>query len=504
MRAIYAFGFIIGFGLFSVRAQEADSTVNEKSVKIEIEVIEEEEELKKIPFQITFFTPLGTNGWDYDKYETNLSINLIAGHNGGNNGIELGGFWNSDKRYARGLQLAGFGNSVFGNVEAVQGAGFINVVTKDFKGVQFAGFNNFVKGKVDGIQGAGFVNTTIGSLEGIQTAGFISVTKGGLKGGQVSGFGNVTIGDFVGVQGASFFNTTRGNFKGIQGAGFVSTTIEDFEGGQLAGFINVVRGSMNGVQAGGFGNVSLRDSRVLQGAGFLNVVGGDLNGGQAAGFINVAKGNMKGGQVAGFLNTAGKDAQGFQVSGFLNVAKRLQGIQVGIINVADSIDGGAQIGLLSFSRNGYSRFDLSSTETFYTQATLRLGMKKFYNVLAIGTRLENNLFLWAYGYGIGTAFEVHPKVDITLDGVAYHVNEGAGPTRVLNNLNKINLGAHYQFSKKFAVHAGATLNIHVSNMFDEDTQQFTSRAVPYTTYQEVIGNNNVQIYPGFKVGLSLL
>ena len=102
--------------------------------------------------------------------------------------------------------------------------------------------------------------------------------------------------------------------------------------------------------------------------------------GQGAGFLNVTKGDFNGGQIAGFLNTTGGTHSGFQAAGFLNVAKTLKGVQIGIINVADSIEDGAQFGLLSFSRNGYKRLDLIGSETFYGQMNIKLGMKHFYNI----------------------------------------------------------------------------------------------------------------------------
>jgi len=299
-------------------------------------------------------------------------------------------------------------------------------------------------------------------------------------------------------------NTVKDSMHGVQGAGFINVAVNDVEGGQGAGFANVSRGSMDEIQGAGFLNVTLKDAHGVQGAGFLNLTGGNMEGGQGSGLLNVTKGDFNGGQIAGFLNTTGGTHSGFQAAGFLNVAKTLKGVQIGIINVADSIEDGAQFGLLSFSRNDYKRLDLIGSETFYGQMNIKLGMKHFYNIFSAGTRLENSDFIWALGYGLGTSFDLSEKVDLSLEGITYHVNEGAFWTSQWNNLNKINAGLSYKLNKNLAVYGGGSLNIHLSKMYDSDSQTFTSTAAPYSKYTEVVGNTQVQIYPGFNFGISII
>ncbi|HAS35047.1 MAG TPA: hypothetical protein DCS15_01070 [Flavobacteriales bacterium] len=165
MKNSIAIGLILGFGLSVAQAQQDSTEVTTKDdFKTSLfKKAPDSSKLKPIPFQVTFFTPLGTNGWDYEQFETNLSVNIIAGHNGAVNGLEFGGFWNSDRHYMHGLQLAGFGNSVFGDVNGIQGAGFINVDMKSFHGVQGAGFLNHVHKNFHGIQLAGFSNSVLGT-----------------------------------------------------------------------------------------------------------------------------------------------------------------------------------------------------------------------------------------------------------------------------------------------------------------------------------------------------
>ncbi len=391
-------------------------------------------------YQITFFTPFGTNGWDYEQYVNKASINLLAGSNGAVDGLELGGFWNSDKYYMKGFQASGFGNSVGTDVNGIQLAGFTNIVKGQTEGLQAAGFNNFVGKGFNGLQLAGFANTSLDSLRGLQAAGF-------------------------------------GNF---------------------------IKSKANGVQASGFINTALGNSELIQATGFVNVNGGDLKGGQGAGFVNVNKADLKGVQASGFLNVNGGELKGLQASGFINVTKKLEGVQLGLINVADTVNKGVQIGLLSINRNGLNRVEILASETFYGEARLKLGMPRFYNIFSIGSRLDDQGFIWGLGYGIGTGFELSQKLELDMNLSSHLMSDGAFFTTELNNLNRVTTGVTWKLNDKLGLYAGASLNVALSELYDDDADQFRSRIAPYSNYTEVVGSTQVKVYPGFNIGLSIL
>jgi hypothetical protein len=222
-------------------------------------------------FQFTFlFPPLSTNGADNARTVNDVSLNLFVGVSGGVEKFEAASFINIDQYYMNGVQVAGFGNTVGGNVS----------------GAQVAGFYNVNGGDAHGFQGAGFVNVAGGSVGGFQGAGFVNVAGTGLNGAQVAGFVNVA-GD----------------------------SLEGFQG---AGFLNIAGTNVAGVQAAGFGNVSEGSETHFQGSGFFNVAE-EVNGAQVTGFINVA-GKVKGSQVAGFLNIC--DSIDGVPLGFISVVKQ--------------------------------------------------------------------------------------------------------------------------------------------------------------------------------------
>jgi hypothetical protein len=201
------------------------------------------------PFQLSFVTPLGTNGLESGRIVNHASFNLLAGYAAGLDGAEFAGFANVEKDFVRGVQFAGFANVVGGDVAAGQFAGFANVNGGVARGAQFAGFLNLTGDSVLAAQFAGFANIANGSAKGAQFAGFTNITKGSALGPQGAGFANIVKGSVGGPQFAGFLNTATGNVHGAQFAGFANVAGRDVRGAQVAGFVNVAR-KVRGVQIG--------------------------------------------------------------------------------------------------------------------------------------------------------------------------------------------------------------------------------------------------------------
>lgn len=227
---------------------KVDSIVAEKKLQKIYSVVPDSNGYYHRPFQLTFFTPLGTNGIQSPKVINNVSINLIVGLHGGVNGFEGAGFMNVNKTDVVGIQGAGFGNVNGANTYGIQGAGFFNITASDCRGVQGAGFFNLAGKNVAGVQGAGFFNAAQ-NVKGVQASGFFNVAKK-LDGAQVAGF----------------FNAAD-NLKGFQGAGFLNVA-KNVDGAQVSGFLNVAD-NVKGTQIG-FLNIA----DTIQGVpfGFLSFV----------------------------------------------------------------------------------------------------------------------------------------------------------------------------------------------------------------------------------------
>lgn len=242
------------------------------------DLIKEKSEIVR-PFQMSFITPMGTNGMESSKVTNIFSLNLFAGYSGGLSGFELAGFSNIIKGKTKGMQIAGFSNTNRNNVE----------------GFQISGFSNFCLGSVKGMQIAGFANVVKDSIEAFQLAGFSNLSKGMKNGGQISGFANINHGDATGIQVAGFTNINNGESKG----------------GQISGFANISKGETEGMQIAGFTNVS-EDLRGVQISGFLNKAK-KVNGLQF-GFINVAD-TVEKGITFGFLSIVKKGYRTVEIGG---------------------------------------------------------------------------------------------------------------------------------------------------------------------------------------------
>jgi len=388
---------------------------------------------KKIrPFQLTFITPMGTNGIEAGKFTNIISFNMFAGYAGGLQGVEFGGFSNVINGEVRGAQFAGFTNVVNGNTYGAQFSGFTNVVRNDLVGGQFTGFSNVVVGNVDGLQACGF--------------------------------SNVTKGDFAMVQ--------------------------------IAGFSNVVNGKTDGAQI----------------AGFINIARKDIAGLQLAGFANVAGNNAHAVQIAGFSNTAKDTLTGVQISGFVNTAKHVNGSQLGFINICDTIENGIPLGFISIVRKGYHKLEIGAGESFYANASIKLGVSKFYNIFSVGIKPVGDMFLWGPGYGIGTDLTLSEKLNMNIDLISYSIFDSKHNWRdepwetgnwdyEYSSLNTLSLNLSRQFSKNFSIYAGPSFNVVVSNETDNEGLLIGTDIAPYKMYKSTYYDTIVEMYLGFKVGL---
>lgn len=281
------------------------------------------------------------------------------------------------------------------------------------KGVEFAGFANALKGDMNGIQVAGFCNNTLGTANGMEIAGFWNFNKGKVIGLQLAGFANVALDTVAGLQGSGFANYANGSTNG-----------------QLSGFANISGGDVSGIQ----------------GSGFANVTNGDMNGVQASGFANITTGTQK----------------GLQASGFFNYTRKLHGVQLGFVNIADTVERGLPIGFFSFVRNGYKVIQIGGNETLFGEVSFKTGTKRFYNIFAVGAATRNNTLKWGWGYGIGTIVPLGRRMDLSFEGVSYHINEDAWFTGHLNMLNRLNLSLCWNITRTIGIYAGPSWNVWVT------------------------------------------
>ncbi len=338
---------------------------------------------------------------------------------------------------------------------------------------------------LSGIEFGGFSNSERDFVRGAQFAGFGNYVGGEFTGFQFAGFGNFNKGESIGFQFAGFANWNHDRTGGVLAAGFANFTKGESVALQFAGFLNYCQ-DVNGAQLAGFSNVAKGDGKVVQLAGFSNTTLGEVKGLQMAGFMNHSKGNLNGTQIAGFLN----------------IAKQVDGLQLGFINIADTIKSGIPIGFISIVKKGFREFEISTGEALNTQVAFKIGTEKFYNIFAIGSQFLGSDFMWGFGYGIGTHLANTEKFKTQLELVSYQINEGETWTNNYNSLNQLKLTFTKKVNENFGVFIGPTINLMISDNYS-DGKVFKSEFAPYDIYSHKGTHTSLKGWFGLTTGVKI-
>ena len=383
---------------------------------------------------------VGTNHRLSGNVINDWSFNLLGGYSLGVRYAEVGGLFNLDR----------------GDVEILQFAGLFNTLGGKMKGLQMAGVFNANYQGTEGAQFAGVANINWNTSKYFSLAGALNFTRISSEGVHVAGAGNFTLGEQKGPHAAGLFNFSTGNGGPVQVAGLLNFTAKNFHGFQFAGL--------------------------------ANFTGRDCDCSQISGGINFSGRRVRGSQIA-----------------VVNYASRINGSQLGLINIADSISG-IPIGLISLAFNGYHKIEISADEIFYTNIAFRTGARQFYNILSAGAKPDTygeEETIWTFGYGFGTAPKINRWLYLNFDLTANQVMDRK-KIEALNLLNKLYLGVDLQASKNFSITLGATLNGYLTEMSYEGYKPLFTNHQPSIVKQQKLGDYNLQMWWGGKIGLRFL
>jgi hypothetical protein len=314
---------------------------------------------------------------------------------------------------------------------------------------------------------------------------------------ELGGLFNINQGDVRFAQAAGLFNENGGKTQGVQMAGLYNFNDSTTEGIQMAGLFNTNRGKSRGVQLAGLFNTNMQTTSGTQMAGLFNVNQDSAEVAQMAGLININRKKIKGVQMAGLINIT-QDIDGVQASGLINSAKIVNGAQIGLINLADSVKG-IPFGLLSFVRNGYRKLEISADEIFPVTIALRTGVNHFHNILSLGVQSHNNKELYSFGYGFGSAFQLSKRWSLNTDLSNHQVVQNN--FKDLNMINKLFVGFDFKIAKKTSITAGATLNLHIFEKEKINGSSIFNHYTPNILNEGTWGRNGYQWWLGAKVGL---
>lgn len=234
---------------------------------------------------------------------------------------------------------------------------------------------------------------------------------------------------------------------GVEMAGLFNINRKSVQHLQLAGAFSVVGGSVSGVQISGLHNIVL----------------GRVGGVQAAGAYNHVKDDHSGVQLAGAVNRVEGETRGLQLSSGLNYAGHLRGVQIGVVNIADS-SSGTSIGLVNIiKKNGYLNLSLSANESFPVNLAFKSGTRRFYAILQ-GGLLPGGEKLYAYGAGIGSRMGLSGRLFVQPELLFQQVYQGDSESD--NHLYRANLELHYPLNRSIGLFGGPSFNLWKSDQYE--------------------------------------
>lgn len=325
------------------------------------------------------------------------------------------------------------------------------------------GTNGLMSGGMTNILSINLLAGYAAGLNGVEVGGLVNIIREDVIGVQVAGLANTVGGNVIGVQAAGLYNHVKGSFSGVQAGGLYNIVKDTMTGIQVGGLFNTIEGDIHGFQVAGMFNRAKAEMDGAQIAGLTNSAWGDVKWTQVAGLANRSRGSVGGGQIAGLKNVAKDSVSGAQISTFYNKTRYMKGLQIGLINVSDTLDGYA-IGLVNWSKTGYKAFGFGTNEVDQMRLEFRSGRPLFYTLLSAGLTLKNNQESWSYGAGLGSTVAILPTLGTNLELTIQQVmEEGAG--------YRLNLVHSFRPSLVFAptpwleLSAGPGVSLSVANNF---------------------------------------
>jgi len=332
-------------------------------------------------------------------------------------------------------------------------------------------------------------------VNGVELAGWFNISKNDVRYVQIAGMFNIVSGHVHGVQIAGFHNHVLDSLQGVQIAGLSNQINRSLSGVQVSGWIGRVSEQMHGAQISGVGNIAKGKAYGAQVGGMFNLAKTDIRGMQISGGINMGKKSVAGMQLAGLGNSAKEEMHGLQLGGLYNYAKNLKGVQVGMINLADT-SSGYSLGLINIVRKGKGAFSLNSNEILPLNFTWKSGNTKLYNIFTVGTSLGNADKAYTFGFGVGREFVLSKS--LTLNTEFINQNFYAGQWKDIPVLYRFQSGLNVRISRRLAVFGGPSLNIFRAEQeeFKTGYQNFKN-----TGYYRFKVNNSSQGWVGWQAGL---
>ena len=305
----------------------------------------------------------------------------------------------------------------------------------------------------------------------------------GTNGVEIGGVFNIDKKQVKYFQAAGVFNVDGGKMKGFQVAGVNNTVLDTSYGFQVAGINNLVKGKFAGFQVGGV----------------YNHVSDSVKGVQAAGVANFARRKLSGVQFAGVGNVSNKETDGVQIAGVFNYSKRLRGVQIALINIADTSEG-YSIGLINIIIKGYHKLSFSTNEIVNVNAAFKTGNARLYSILQAGVNAGSDNRIYSFGYGLGSELNLNKRKTISLNPELTSQYLYLGSWDYTNILNRVHLNFNVKLGKYVSLFAGPAFSVYIS---DQKTALAGYRfPIPPSGYHIISFGNQVSGWFGWNAGIN--
>ncbi len=324
-----------------------------------------------------------------------------------------------------------------------------------------------------------------GGLSGFELGGIANKNHGSVSGLQIAGLTNYNLSSANGIMIAGLTNTVKDSAYSIAIAGLSNRFGKSSGGIQIAGLANNVEGEFVGIQIAGLRNKTKDAFLGLQLSGLTNYNNGNFNGMQISGISNINNGSFNGLQM-----------------GLINQARKVGGVQIGLINMADEYEFGMPIGLLSIVKNGFNAIDFHYNESIQYNASLKLGVDHFYNIFKFGYMPKSQGEYFSYGIGVGSMLSLSERFKLSLDLSSSYITEKKF-TPTIDFLSEGQLNLRYHILRNVGLFAGPSFNLYFGEHNDEGQ---TLLKVPNPIYDETwwYGEGQTQFWIGYNLGVSVI
>lgn len=345
---------------------------------------------------------------------------------------------------------------------------------------------NILGGYTGGVQGFEFgsvFNINKGNMTGLQIAGAFNNVNGNVRGCQIGGIYNFASQNMGGVQISGIGNIVKKKATGVQIAGVSNLNLDTFKGVALSGFSNHNREQTKGVQFAGIANINHKETI----------------GVQMAGITNHCDSNIKGVQLGFISNHARKEMKGVQMASIYNYARKIKGLQFGLVNIADTMQG-AGLGLVNIYGNGLNKLVVSSSDIQQINVAYLSGAKKLYSIIGFGANAAMNKQQYSVFYGIGTSINLSKRWSLHPEfyGQVFYLGDwGYVPL-----VGRAQLDVSYKIHRKIELFAGASYSL-TEDRRGKAVKDFSPWLAADNIQYHIIDNNKLATWKGWQFGLRI-